>query len=98
MNTDSIIQEAKARIEAHDLGGLQELFENLQQQENVDWQRIYLKVYLHSCLRKEEPIKIWLEQMFEMFDPISKIALRQTFAYGKWLFTRPYGHKGTKDN
>jgi hypothetical protein len=86
--TDSVIVEAKKRIEAYDLIGMQELFEDIKDNKEIDMATIYLKVYLHACLKKEGQIKEWLEQMFEHFDPINKIALRQVFPYGRYLYSK----------
>jgi len=87
---NDIIYEAKDCINNSDLERLQSLFQQLktEQYKNIDWQRIFLKVYLHSCLKKQGDIKKWLEEMYETFDLISKIALRQTFPYGNYLFSK----------
>jgi hypothetical protein len=87
--SDTLIFVAKKYINDSNLTLLKEMFENCTQEE-MDWQHIYQKVYLHACLKKKTEIKVWLEEVFETFDPISKIALRQIFPYGKWLYNRTY--------
>lgn len=86
--SESVILEGKNRINHYDLVGLQELFEDVKDNKELDFPRIFLKVYLHSCLKKQTECKEWLEQIFETFDPIAKIALRQTFSYGNWLYNK----------
>jgi hypothetical protein len=89
--SQSVILEAKNRINCYDLVGLQELFSDVHDTSDLDWPTIFLKVYLHACLKKQGEIKEWLEQMFETFDPIVKIGLRQTFLYGNWLYRQTDG-------
>jgi hypothetical protein len=84
---DAIIRSCKDRINNKDMYGLQEILEAIKD-ETHDWQRIFLKVYLHACLKKQQDIVDWLMQVYETFDDISKIALRQTFPYGRWLLNR----------
>jgi hypothetical protein len=84
--SQSVILEAKNRINCYDIVGLQELFSDVHDTKDLDWPTIFLKVYLHACLKKQGEIKEWLEQVFETFDPIVKIGLRQTFLYGNWLY------------
>ncbi len=52
---------------------------------DVPWDYLFQKVYIHACLRKQKAIAEWLTTMFESMDPISQIAVRQVFAYGKYL-------------
>jgi hypothetical protein len=85
---DARIRYVKECITRDDLPALQEFYAELQDTENVDWQRLFLKAYLHACLKKREAIVQWFMEEYEKFDPISKIALRQSFAYGRWLLAR----------
>jgi hypothetical protein len=85
MNT--FLKECKTLIEKDNLEGLQEVYlEN--QSENYPWEYIYQKLYLHACLKKKHKIVDWLNCMFEQFDPIQKIALRQMFSYGRYLLAK----------
>jgi hypothetical protein len=85
MNT--FLKECKTLIEKENLEGLQEVYlEN--QSENYPWEYIYQKLYLHACLKKKHKIVDWLNCMFEQFDPIQKIALRQMFSYGRYLLAK----------
>jgi hypothetical protein len=49
---------------------------------------LYQKVYLHACLKKRRAIAEWLQTLFTKFDPITKIAYRQMFPYGRYLLAR----------
>jgi len=87
LDTDQIIKSSKDRINNGDVHGLQEIFETIKD-EKIDLQRIFLKVYLHACLKKQKIIVDWLTEVYENFDSISKIALRQIFPYGKILLSK----------
>lgn len=87
MSEKYIVQTCKELIERNSLESLKEFYNSLQQ-ETIDWQYIFLKVYLHACLKQRREIVTWLEEVYETFDPISKIALRQTFPYGRFLLQR----------
>jgi hypothetical protein len=82
-----IIQTCKEMIERNALESLKEYYTMIQQEQGdqIDWQHIFLKVYLHACLKKRKEIVSWLEEVYDTFDPISKIALRQTFPYARYL-------------
>ena len=87
LDTNEIIKSSKDRINNGDIHGLQEILESVKD-EKIDWQRIFLKVYLHACLKKQKEIVEWLTEVYETFDSISKIALRQVFPYGKFLLAK----------
>ncbi len=89
MSADSeyVIKCCKEHINNNNVTGLMEYYRSLNE-ETLDWQRIFLKVYLHACLKKRKEIVEWLLQLYETFDPISKIALRQTFPYGRHLMNK----------
>ena len=84
---DDFIRLCKTRIDNDDLIGLQEVY-----QEYIDepyaWEYAYQKIYLHACLKKKKDIAEWLVSLFTIFDPIQQIALRQMFAYGKYLLAK----------
>lgn len=53
---------------------------------NVDIPWLFQKVYLHACLKGRREIAEWLEKsVFPTLDPISQIAIRQSFSYGRHL-------------
>lgn len=89
MNT-AIIKNCKDFINNGDLNGLKEYYSELQNSEyeyNPNWQYIYRQLYIHSCLKKKKEIVDWFIDIFPSFDPVSQIALRQIFPYGKYLLS-----------
>ena len=48
----------------------------------------YQKVYIHACLKKRRDIAEWLQSLFPQFDPITQIAYRQMFSYGRYLLAK----------
>lgn len=84
---EGFLKECKALIEKDNLEGLQETYVE-SSQENYPWEYIYQKLYLHACLKKKHRIVEWMNPLFEQFDPIQKIALRQMFSYGRYLLAK----------
>jgi hypothetical protein len=84
---DGFLKFCKELIEKDNLEGLQEVYSE-SAHEQYPWEYIYQKLYLHACLKKKHRIVKWLNEMFEQFDPIQKIALRQMFSYGKYLLAK----------
>ncbi len=84
---DGFLKFCKELIEKDNLEGLQEVYSE-SAHEHYPWEYIYQKLYLHACLKKKHRIVKWLNEMFEHFDPIQKIALRQMFSYGKYLLAK----------
>ena len=84
---DGFLKMCKLLIEKDNLEGLQEFYSE-SASEQYPWEYIYQKLHLHACLKKKHRIVEWLNQMFEQFDPIQKIALRQMFSYGKYLLAK----------
>jgi hypothetical protein len=88
---DSIIQDCKALINKNDLNALQEYYKELQESEFdtvPDWPNIFQALYIHACLKKRKEIADWLVPLFDTFDPITKIAYRQMFFYGRFLLSK----------
>jgi len=85
---DEIIREIKPLIDDNHLTALQILWEEISESEferELAWDYIFQKVYLHASLRKRHEICEWLDTLFESFNPMVKIALRQMFAYARHL-------------
>ena len=81
----------KSYVTDGNLAGLQAYYSEIQSMEyeyNPNWQYIYQQVYLHACLKKKRDIAEWLTSIFPSFDPVSQIALRQVFPYGRYLLAR----------
>ena len=84
---NNFLKDCKTLIEKDNLEGLQEFYSE-SAHETYPWEYIYQKLYLHACLKKKHRIVEWLNSMFEQFDPIQKIALRQMFSYGRYLLAK----------
>lgn len=84
---ETFLKDCKSLIEKDNVEGLQEYYLEYSG-ENYPWEYIYQKLYLHACLKKKHRIVEWMNPLFEQFDPIQKIALRQMFSYGKYLLAK----------
>lgn len=82
-----LVRELKNLVERDSLEGLVEYFEVYQDSE-IPWDTLFKDVYLHACLKKQKRIVDWLITLYEEMPPIQKIALRQTFAYGRYLLSK----------
>ena len=89
---NDIIAELKDVINLGNLAYLKEKWHELQYETEfekpVAWDYVFQKVYLHACLKRQEHIVNWLKELFELLDPVAKIALRQMFPYGNILLNR----------
>jgi hypothetical protein len=84
---EAFLKESKKLIENDNLEGLQEYYlEN--QDENFPWEYVYQKLYLHACLKKQHRIVDWMKPLFDHFDPIQQIGIRQMFSYGRYLLAK----------
>lgn len=84
---DVFLKRCKILIEEDNVEGLQEYYaENIT--EPYPWEYVYQKLYLHACLKKKRQVVEWMNGLFERFDPIQKIALRQMFSYGRYLLAK----------
>lgn len=87
----SIIATCKEMIDAGDLQSLQDYYASLQNtlfEFGVPWDYIYQHVYLHACLKKQIEIVSWLKTVYENFNMIEQIAIRQMFSYGNYLLNK----------
>lgn len=84
---EDFIKLCKSRVENDDLEGLQKLYQEYLD-EDFAWEYAYQKIYLHACLKKKQEIAKWIESLYELMDPIQQIALRQMFAYGRYLLAK----------
>lgn len=84
---EGFLKFCKELIEKDNLEGLQEIYLE-HQTETWPWEYIYQKLYLHACLKKKQRIVEWMKPLFEQFDPIQQIGIRQMFSYGKYLLEK----------
>ena len=86
---DDLIYVFKEYINKKDVDGFKSyLFEIQETYESLSWDYMFQKVYIHACLKKYQPVVDVLTEKYEELEPIHKIALRQIFAYGKYLLKR----------
>jgi hypothetical protein len=91
MDTATVVKRFKSFVETEDLNGAQGFLAGLVSEPEsyaLAWDHVYQKVYLHACLKKKRDFVEWITGLFEMLEPIEKIALRQTFAYGRYLLNK----------
>jgi hypothetical protein len=89
MAADEVVSTFKRYIDHGSLDACQiYLQEILDAYEDVPWDYIFQKVYLHACLKKQKAIVDWLLLIFKELPPIQQIALRQLFSYGRVLLTK----------
>ena len=78
-------------IDHNDIDGLNNLTIDIQKHIKsaeyiINFQNIYQKLFLYACIKGyQECITYLFKLYFELFDDITKIALRQMFFYGKVL-------------
>lgn len=92
METATVVKRFKSFVETEDLSGAQGFLAGLVSDPDaaldIAWDHVYQKVYLHACLKQKRAFVDWIVTLFEMLEPIEKIALRQTFAYGNYLLNK----------
>lgn len=92
--SEKIIQDAKEYIQrkSSDLEGLQSFWKELQEYEfevPPDWPYVFQKLYLTACTYGHKDVANWLQELYEKnTDPVSKIAYKHTFVYGKYLLSK----------
>lgn len=88
---ESLLCECKEYINANKFEEFKEFYKELTESEfekEPDWANLYQKVYIHACLKKRKEIAEWLETLFTQFPPITQIAYRQVFFYGRFLLKK----------
>ena len=83
-----IVNRFKSYVTADDLSGAQLFLTGILEEESIAWDYLYQKVYIHACLKKRHKFVEWMNTLFEVLDPIEKIALRQMFSYGRYLLNK----------
>lgn len=85
---EDVITVVKRLIQTGTLEHIQDVYSMYMDDDTIAWDYVFLKVYVHACLKKRRDIVEWLITIYDTFDPIQQIALRQTFAYGKYLLNK----------
>jgi len=88
-----ILETAKDYIEHDQFEDLQNYFIEILSQPMEDyrlpWEYLFQQIYLHACLKQNKRIAEWFEKdVYTYFDDLTKIALRQSFAYGHYLLNK----------
>jgi len=85
-----ILRDIKRFINEGKLQELKLYYEELCTADELpqDLPNFYQKVYIHACLKKRRDIAEWLQSLFPHFDPITQIAYRQMFSYGRYLLAK----------
>ena len=63
-------------------------YQEVQWERNIAWDFIFQKIYLHASMKKQKDVCDWMNTLFNDFDPIIKIAMRQMFSYSKYLLNK----------
>jgi hypothetical protein len=89
---DALFQEIKPVIESGQLDILQIMWEEYNEHTDFErelaWDYVFQKVYIHAALKKQRHICEWLDTIYEDFNPMLKIALRQMFPYARYLLNK----------
>lgn len=83
-----IIKESKYYIDIYDLGELQNLYKRIifsDTDVNLNKPFIFKEVFLYACKKMDKAVISWMMEVYKTFDEVSKIGLRQTFFYGKYI-------------
>ena len=93
---NNIISSGKEYIDINNIALLKELHNkiynfntNKDSDYKLNFQYIYKTLLLYACTKKKKKSIKFLADLYFTFDDISRIALRQTFFYGKYLLKKP---------
>ena len=88
MSVDDVIHVFKEYINKKDAEGFNTFLLETQDDYDGVWDYIFKKVYIHACLKKNQPIVDILLQKYEELSEIERIAIRQVFPYGRYLLAK----------
>lgn len=84
-----LIIEGKKYVEEYNLEKLKNLYSRInsiiKENNGINYQNIFMKIFFHSCHLERVTIIEFLMDVYNSFDPICKLGLRQCFFYGKYL-------------
>jgi hypothetical protein len=78
----------KTYINKKDTEGFNAFLSETQDDYDGVWDYIFKKVYIHACLKKNQPIVDILLKAYEELSEIERIAIRQVFPYGRYLLAK----------
>jgi hypothetical protein len=90
---ETIIKEMKSYIEEGNLKMIinkyNEYINETHFEFKTQWDYIFSKIYIHSCLKKHPNISKWLkENIYNNFDEFTKIAIKHVINYGNYLMNK----------
>lgn len=89
---DQLISFIKEMINKGNLEGIVQFWKECNDSIDFDrelaWDYIFNKVYIHASLKKQRHILTWFDERYKEFDPIQQIAMRQMFAYSRYLLRK----------
>jgi len=88
MSVDDVIHVFKEYINKKDTEGFNTFLSETQDDYDGVWDYIFKKVYIHACLKKNQPIIDILLKVYEELSEIERIAIRQVFPYGRYLLAK----------
>jgi hypothetical protein len=68
-----------------ELKNLTDILLNSDLEYRLNFEHIYNQVLLTACINVRKEILEWLLELYQNFDEVTKIALRPSFIYGKYL-------------
>lgn len=88
MSVYDIIHAFKEYINKKDTEGFESFLLEIQDDYDGVWDYIFKKIYIHACLKKNQPIVDILLKRYEELSEIERIAIRQVFPYGRYLLAK----------
>jgi hypothetical protein len=88
MSVDDVIYAFKDYINKKDAEGFTTFLSDIEDDYDGVWDYIFKKVYIHACLKKNQPIVDILLKQYEELSEIERIAIRQVFPYGRYLLAK----------
>jgi hypothetical protein len=85
----AVIHVFKEFINKSNIEGFKAYLTELEEEDDgsTPWDYFFQKVYLHACLKKCMPIVDLMTAKYNELDPITQIAIRQVFPYGRHLLS-----------
>lgn len=87
---NNYIKDIKTFIEEGDLDSIKDILKDIinmlkTKEYRINYEYIWQKCYLHCCLKKKTNIKDFFDEIYKSFDDVTKIALKPTMIYAKYL-------------